>query len=163
MLGVAQSAIYLIVLLICSNGVSSIMWYVKAVEVRQLRAEIAADDTKDKLQTAELQLENARETIVRNDAILIKVAAQENEINRLTEEKNDALRKTTVGRRCLDAAAVGVLNGTAVPKPVTSSVSTDAAFATDTDVGLWAASCKRSYDTCRARIDGIADFYGEPK
>ena len=48
-----------------------------------------------------------------------------------------------------------------VPEAAFEPVSAAAAFATDTDVGLWAAGARRAYDTCRGRLQAIADFYGE--
>jgi uncharacterized protein YfaS (alpha-2-macroglobulin family) len=96
-----------------------------------------------------------------------KLAAAEAARETLTQEKTDAIRRLTVGRPCLDSAAVRVLNDTAGLKPAglpptaSQPVSADAAFATDTDVGLWAAQARRAYDTCRGRLQAIADFYGE--
>lgn len=93
-----------------------------------------------------------------------RLAAAEADRETLTQEKTDALRRLTTGRRCLDADAVRVLNAaslkpTGVPDAAYQPVSADAAFATDTDVGLWAAQARRAYDTCRGRLQAIADFY----
>lgn len=95
-----------------------------------------------------------------------KLAAAEADRETLTQEKTDALRRLTTGRRCLDADAVRLLNDTGLkPAGVSAAafkpVSADAAFATDTDVGQWAAQARRAYDTCRGRLQAIADFYEE--
>lgn len=95
-----------------------------------------------------------------------RLAAAEADRETLTQEKTDALRRLTTGRRCLDADAVRVLNAASlkpagVPEAAYQPGSADAAFATDTDVGLWAAGARRAYDTCRGRLQAIADFYGE--
>jgi hypothetical protein len=104
----------------------------------------------------------------RNDALTAALTRAENQRIALAQEKDREIRRLTTGRRCLDAAAVRVLNYSAsartdaLPEAVSEPVSADAAFATDTDVGLWARTCRDSYDTCRGRLDAIADFYREP-
>lgn len=99
------------------------------------------------------------------DALARRVVLQNNQLTQINQEKDDALRRLTVGRRCLDRAAVRVLNaGPDTPqRPVHEAAGeldrTDAAFATDTDVGTWIATCQQRYDSCRSRLDAIADFY----
>lgn len=96
-----------------------------------------------------------------------RLAQSENALAKITLEKDHEIRRLTTGRRCLDAGAVRVLNqpadseqpAGAVPDATAPSVLSDAAFATDTDVGTWIAHAQRSYDTCRGRLDAIADFY----
>lgn len=95
-----------------------------------------------------------------------RLAAAEADRETITQEKTDALRRLTTGRRCLDADAVRVLNAaslkpTGVPEAAFQPVSADAAFATDTDVGLWAAQARRAYDTCRGRLQALDDFYAK--
>ena len=100
-----------------------------------------------------------------NDALLARVSASESALQAQTEEKNDAIRRITVGRPCLGSAAVRVLNQpagikpAAVPAASAGLLADDAAFATDTDVGIWISNCRRSYDTCRGRLQAIADFF----
>jgi len=100
------------------------------------------------------------------EQLAARVAEQENALNTLAQEKDDAVRRLTVGRRCLDSAAVRVLNAgrrpdpkPAVPEAAGQPVPADAAFATDTDVGVWIGQCRRGYDTCRGRLQAIADFH----
>lgn len=105
----------------------------------------------------------------RADTLAASLAATEINLEKLNQEKADAVRSLTAGRRCLDSAAVRVLNerlpahinGGAVSEAAGKFVSTDAAFATDTDVGLWIGQCQRGYETCRGRLAAIADFYKE--
>ena len=84
-----------------------------------------------------------------------------------SEEKERAIRRLTAGRPCLDGAVVRVLNQPAGLKPADLPTvaaepgGADAGFATDTDVALWAASCRRHYDTCRGRIAAIAEITAE--
>ena len=101
----------------------------------------------------------------RNDVLLARVSASESTLQAQTEEKNDAIRRLTVGRPCLGSAAVRVLNQSAGIKPAAMPaasaglLSDDATFATDTDVGVWINTCQRGYDTCRGRLQAIADFF----
>lgn len=115
--------------------------------------------------------DNARvltQAIARGDRLTERLAAAEAARDQLKEEKDDAIRRLTVGRRCLDGAAVRVLNSAMpaglklghAPKAAGQPVPADVAFATDTDVGLWINGARRSYDTCRGRLQAIADFYG---
>lgn len=101
------------------------------------------------------------------DAAYARLAAAENTLEKLNQEKANAIRSLTVGRRCLDRAAVRVLNGPlptglnvgAAAEATGDPVPADAPFATDTDVGLWIGQCQRGYETCRGRLAAIADFY----
>ena len=103
----------------------------------------------------------------RADTLAASLAATEINLEKLNQEKADAVRSLTAGRRCLDSAAVRVLNerlpahinGGAVSEAAGKFVSTDAAFATDTDVGLWARACRSAYESCRADRAGIRQFY----
>ena len=105
----------------------------------------------------------------RGDQLQTRLGAAESSIDTLTQEKQNAIRRLTVGRPCLGSAAVRVLNQPAGIRPDTlpaaagQPVPEDAAFATDTDVGLWIAQCQRGYDTCRNRLDAVADFYALPQ
>lgn len=132
----------------------------KVERLERLRAEdvaTAATVTADMLIAAEKK----------NDALAAQVAAAENDLARTLQEKNDALARLTTGRRCLDAAAVRVLNNErATPEPLPETggepVSADARFATDADVGRWALGCRASYDACRGRLDAIRAFHETP-
>lgn len=102
----------------------------------------------------------------RADRLQVRLAAEEDARQTILEEKNNALRRLTAGRPCLSEPVVRVLNGGGAaiqPRLVSQAagepVSADAAFASDTDVSLWIAGAQRAYDTCRGRIQAIADFY----
>jgi len=101
--------------------------------------------------------------------LVTRLAAQENALQTLAQEKDNEIRRLTIGRRCLDGAAVRVLNRTAslkpaaLPEAASEPLRADAAFATDTDVGVWVGQCQRGYETCRGRLKAIADFYAEEK
>lgn len=97
-----------------------------------------------------------------------RVAAAESTRDIALQETQDALRKITTGKPCLSGAAVRLLNQSNGIKPPDlpaapgQPAGADAAFATDTDVALWAAHARRSYDTCRGRIDAVREFFQEP-
>lgn len=115
--------------------------------------------------------ENARKLATAQraaDGLAAQLAAKESQLNILTEEQTRAVKRFTSNRACLSAGAVRVLNnqpggvmpGLVAPAPG-EPVPADAGFASDTDVAEWAINARRSYDTCRARLGAIADFYKE--
>lgn len=121
------------------------------------QAERAAVKARADLQTA----------VQRGEALSARITAEEATRQTQTEEKTHVIRRVTTGRPCLGSAAVRLLNEPAGLKPIALSApasqpaGADAAFATDTDVGLWANNARRQYDTCRGRLGAVADFYPE--
>jgi prophage endopeptidase len=103
---------------------------------------------------------------LRGDNIALQLAGWENTLTVFAQEKTHEIERLTVGRRCLDGAAVRVLNQSVslqqprlIPEATSEPVRTDVAFATDTDVGSWIVICQRGYQTCSGRLDAIAKFY----
>lgn len=99
-----------------------------------------------------------------NAALAANLAASETARTQLAEEKDHEIRRLTTGRRCLDGAAVRVLNRTAsqpagVPAAGPEPVPAAAAFATDTDVGNWIGICQHRFATCNARLEALSSFY----
>lgn len=141
-----------------------------AVEGWRMGSEIATIKSDQAVIDRKVAEDNARvltQAIARGDRLTERLAAAELVRDQLKEEKDDAIRRLTVGRRCLDGAAVRVLNSAMpaslklghAPEAAGQPVPADAGFATDTDVGLWINGARRSYDTCRGRLQAIADFY----
>lgn len=103
--------------------------------------------------------------VLRGDQLAARVTATESALQTQLEENNHAIRRLTTGRPCLGSAAVRLLNDpaglnpSAVPATAGQPVEPDATFASDTDVGLWAAYARRQYDVCRGRIQAVADYY----
>ncbi|WP_306603899.1 hypothetical protein [Azonexus sp.] len=129
-------------------------------------AEINHGHAKAKARAAEENAASLAAANLRGDNIALQLAGWENTLTVFAQEKTHEIERLTVGRRCLDSAAVRVLNQSVshqparpIPEATSEPVRTDAAFATDTDVGSWIANAQRSYDTCRGRIDAIARFY----
>lgn len=129
-------------------------------------AEKRGADLQQHLDDLQQHLDDLTEAEAIGRQLQARVAAAETERDQITQEKTDAIRRLTAGRPCLDRAAVRVLNDASLkparlPEAAGQPLPADAAFATDTDVGLWAAGARRAYDTCRGRLDAIADFYEE--
>jgi hypothetical protein len=110
--------------------------------------------------------EAAGETLAREQLELEALNAK------LGKEKDDALRKATTGRACLDADAVRLLNAPAAAPPglrlsapaggpagPPAAAAGDSGDASDTAVALWARFAREQYDLCRGRIDALNDFY----
>lgn len=148
--------------LLFTNLVTVTLWRVEVAHHSLTRTEHAEQAVKA-AEAATARLEEAARI---NRQIVAEVNRQELEIQKLTQEKNHALRQLTTGRPCLGGAAVRLLNHAStgpLPDPGPEPLPADAAFATDTDVGEWIADAQAAYDTCRSRINGIAAFYeGQP-
>lgn len=103
----------------------------------------------------------------RNDDLERQLDSQAADIDRLMKEKTDAIRRYATGRACLGAPLVRVLNNSTpnqrdagdLPEASRQPLPDDAAFATDQDIGEWVANATKQYDTCRGRLQAIADFY----
>lgn len=157
----APGILYAIVFLLCTNGVTGIMWYVTKKDGEAYKAQVAVE-------RAEAEAAHARKLVAAaavNNSLTAELSRKDQEMAAALEEKSHEIKRLTVGRRCFDARVVRVLNG-AVPasQPGLSearpgAVPEDGPFATDTDVGEWIAVAQRQYDQCRARIDAIATFY----
>ena len=124
---------------------------------------------RDHAEAAAADAERAAEVItaalVRGNELTARVAAAEQSRDAALQETQDALRKITTGKPCLSGAAVRLLNEAAgfkqsgVPTAASEFAGADAPAASDTDVALWAAQCRRGYDTCRGRIDALNAFF----
>jgi len=130
-------------------------------KVADLKREYAEQAVKAEAEAAK-RLKDAQ---ILGDALVERVAREENKRIEVEDQNHALLSRLTTGRRCLDAAAVRVLNnrnGAApggVPETPGQPAGADAQFATDTDVGKWAATAIRYYDDCRSRIDALREFH----
>ena len=143
----------------------------KDAEIALIKASHAESTEKAATENA-VALDNARH---RGDQLALQLAGWENTLTAFAEEKNREIAKLLTGRRCLDAGVVRVLNrqsgaqlSGSVPQATSlvlrpdatpAAPADDGAFATDADVAQWIGLCQRSYDTCRARLDAIGNFY----
>lgn len=133
----------------------------KDAEIANLKRATA----QEKANAAVLALHRLQQSQARGDVLAARLNESQAAIDSLAQEKENAIRRLTARRPCLGGAAVRVLNQpvaaqpSAVPTAASEPVADDAAFATDTDVGIWIAGCRRDYDTCRGRLQAIADFF----
>lgn len=143
-------------------GLCAWAWQANSYEAKlaDMRSSIAESD-RMRARAAATALQAAQ---VRGDVLTRDLLARENLITKLSKEKRDALSRLTTGRPCLGADAVGVLNdpngaGAGVPPSTGNTAATGGGFATDTDVGHWAAAARAAYDTCRTRLDALIDWH----
>ena len=132
-------------------------------KLADMRSSIAESD-RLRARAAATALQAAQ---VRGDVLTRDLLDREALINRISKEKRDAINRYTTGRPCLSADAVGVLNGTAgagagVPPATGIPAATGGGFATDADVGQWAAAAIAAHDTCRYRLDALIDWHAKP-
>lgn len=141
------------------------VWQANSYEAKlaDMRSSISESD-RLRARAAATALQAAQ---VRGDVLTRDLLTREAMINRLSKEKRDALSRLTTGRPCLSADAVGVLNGTTgagagVPQSTGIPAATGGGFATDADVGQWAAAAIAAHDTCRYRLDALIDWHAKP-
>lgn len=141
-------------------------WAVEGWRMGNEISQLKTSHAEAKSKAADKAAEELASANARGDALALRLAGWENTLTAFAEEKNREIKRLTTGHPCLDGAAVRLLNQSAsiqqprlVPEATREPVRADAAFATDTDVGTWISGCQRSYDTCRGRLDAIAEFY----
>jgi prophage endopeptidase len=104
----------------------------------------------------------------RGDTLSEKLAQTESALNHKTLEVSREVSRLAVGRNCLSADLVSLLNqstassGVATPS-ASAPVAADATnFASDQDVGQWILFANNQYETCSARLDALIDFNVSP-
>ena len=138
--------------------------YISAVKNADI-SQLKADHSVSQRQAAEAALGRLQEAQQRGDALTIRLALLDATRQTQAQETQREIKARTTGRPCLDAGTVRLLNApaglkpAALPTPASSAAAADAAFASDTDVGLWAEQARRQYDTCRDRLQAVSDFY----
>jgi len=142
--------------------VNDLLWKVRYAQLEQTHAEANLARNQVVINV----LENVRALERKGDAIAAELVASEAARTQLAKEKADAIRNQTTGQPCFAAGLVRLLNdstaasgGFRLPATPGSPAFADSAFATDTDVGLWAATARDAHDACRARIDALRAFY----
>ncbi len=134
----------------------------KNAEIERIERAHAEQRARD----AEAAADEIAAAVKRGNELAARVTAAESTRDVALQETKDALRRVTTGRPCLSGPAVRLLNESAGLKPSVPATPgqpavTDAAFASDSDVGEWIAGAIRHYDTCRGRLAAVADFYEE--
>lgn len=156
--------VLLLVMAIFGAGWAANGWR-KDAEIADLKATTQADKARATSE-ALVRLTAANK---RGDDLADRLNKAESARQTLAQEHYREIQRLTTGRPCLSGAVVRLLNqadpsgnARAVPQAAGQPLRDDAAAATDTDVALWADLARRSYDTCRGRLQAIADFYREP-
>ncbi len=141
-------------------------WAVEGWRMRARIADLEADKAKAAASASQNNLNQVVSGQARGDALVGRVAQEENRRTQTQEEIKRELRSLSAGRPCLNGAVVRLLNLPAGSKPgavakaAAEPLPANAAAASDFDVAEWAIQCKSGYDTCRGRIQAIHDFYG---
>lgn len=91
-----------------------------------------------------------------------RLAAQNARTNEKTVEVLRHVPKVTIGRKCLDVAAVRLLNDAAPPHlPAAAGKSVDspaAVAATDGDVAGWIAAARGQYQSVADQLNALIDY-----
>lgn len=140
----------------------------KDAEIDRMHRAYAEERTRAATQAAA----ELKAAVDRGNALAARVTAAESTRDIALQETQDALRKVTTGKPCLGGAAVRLLNhsvdtanmptATSQPAGAAAAAATDSDYVSDTDIALWAAFARRSYDTCRGRIDALNEFFNQP-
>jgi hypothetical protein len=116
-------------------------------------------------QAATAALIRARTAEALGESLAQKRLEIEAQNQKLSKERDHALRKVTTGRACLDGAALRLLNDTGalggghVPASPGGAAGPAAGLATDTDVALWTSHARDQHDLCRGRLDALRAWY----
>ncbi len=97
------------------------------------------------------------------DDLSNRLAQAESTLNLKSLEVSREVSRLAIGRNCLSADLVSLLNQSTAASgvataPASAPVAADAAFATDQDVGEWIVFAQSQYDTCRARLGALIDW-----
>ena len=140
-------------------------WQLGRAPLQVQLAQTHEAQAKSDFQAAERRAAVLQAAQDRGDALTRRLAAQHTQITTLEKDRHAALQAYTTGRACLTADAVRVLNDATTGQPADlptapgSSTAADAAFATDADVGDWAATARAQYESCQARLDALIDWH----
>lgn len=142
---------------------SSTAWLVTDAVLSADIAELKAEQAESLAAAEQLFRQRYQAETERGDALSAQLSATETQLQTRTQEVHRALSQVTTGKRCLDSAAVRLLNraprnDSAVPETAEPSIAESGAFATDTDVAGWIGGAQWQYDLCRARLNTLIDF-----
>lgn len=117
----------------------------------------------ERVHLVEQQAQRMRQEVARGDTLAAKLASAEGQIVIKTVEVIKHVPTVTTGRKCLDPAAVGLLQPGAAAAPDDApgkpdAENADAPAASDRDVAFWIADANQQYDTCAARLNALIDW-----
>ena len=125
-------------------------------------AENRAAAAQAKLLKSHIKTLNAERA--RADALALQIGQAEARIIIKTVEVIKHVPQVTTGRRCLEPAAVRLLQP-AADSPRIETIGQPAAenatelAASDTDVAYWIAEANRQYETCAGRVNALVDYF----
>ena len=129
------------------------------------RARLQTEQAQQAEQAAERAATALAAAQARGDALSSALSERQDQIDRLTKEKRDAVAPATTGRTCLEPAALRMLDGAAglqvarLPEAPRDPAAAGAAIATDTDVARWALDAGAQHEQCRARLDALIAWH----
>jgi len=143
------------------GGVNS--WFFTRLVYGAEIAEMQAQQAESLAAAEQLFRQRYQAEIERGDVLSAQLSATETQLQTRTQEVKRAISQVTTGKRCLDSAAVRLLNRTprddpTVPQAAEPSIAESTAIATDTDVASWIGGAQWQYDLCRARLNTLIDF-----
>jgi len=165
---------WLLALVVLATGAAAGAYFARAplqVQLSSARADMAelrtthAETDRLQAQAAARLLQQAQE---RGNALTDDLAQRQAQIDQLSTENRHALARLTTGRACLSSAAVRVLNQPSdtaptglepVPETPGGAAAAGGAFATDADVGHWAATARAEHEICRARLSALIGWH----
>lgn len=145
-------------------------WTVQGWRMDAALSELRSQHAQAQAALTELNAKHLRRVWERGDELATRLASQQTHITQLHQEQANAINRLTTGRPCLSADLVRVLNRTEqpvadrsepLPTPTSSPAANNAAtFATDTDIGTWAATARQQYAECAARLGALIEWHG---
>lgn len=125
---------------------------------------LKSDHAKAQAKAESEARQRLEEAMHRGDKLAGQLVVTESALNKKTLEVSREVARLTTGRNCLDGAAVRLLNsprdsGGTVPEAPIQSDAEDGAFASDSDVAGWIANAQGQYETCRARLGSLIDYW----
>lgn len=125
---------------------------------------LKADHAKAQAKAESEARQRLEEAMHRGDKLAGQLVVTESALNKKTLEVSREVARLTTGRKCLDAAAVRLLNnprnsGGPMPEAPVQPDAEDGAFASDSDVAGWIANAQGQYETCRARLGSLIDYW----
>ena len=158
---------------IAATAATLAAWTAQGWRMDAALADLRNSHTRAQAELTERNAKHLARVWERGDELATNLAGQQTRINQLHQEHTHAIKRLTTGRACLSAELVGVLNNTQpatadrpdpLPTPTSGPAATDApAFATDADVGTWAATARRDYAECAARLGALIEWHGPVK
>lgn len=156
----------------------SVVWHTARAPLLVELAQVDRDHARQQLRASEEAITRLQIANARGDELTLTLLKREDQINKLSREKHDAIAKATTGRPCLGGPALRLLNSAAglnvagMPSAHSGPVATGAAaaahsddqglIATDADITGWSIDAGAQYEVCRGRLDALIEWHVVP-